>query len=305
MVWDINDALATTAITPTVKTNATNSSVSTTQSTTPPGPPPTTEPRTEPRTEPTVKPSTSPSEKTCEATTVFISPSATVVSNSSSTLNATTPTPPPPPSSVANISSIATTGPRPSEKTCAKLGVIVNVTWDKIFQNNSSDLLEQAVRKLFSDALTMLYTGKHDDVLVSEVKFTEKDKMVFAKGKLCLVFNDDADFIEDVFKKKVETGELRAGFPVIKGSAEFEAVGVSFKDWKAKEGECKKCEEGGGGPIIIVRTCQVETEGLSCKGLKTTKKSDDCVEYCPSSSTAITVSSLVLAIGIFLSFSFQ
>ncbi|XP_078365532.1 uncharacterized protein LOC144649810 [Oculina patagonica] len=131
--------------------------------------------------------------------------------------------------------------------------------------------------------------------------------MLFAKGKLCLVFNEtNSDFIEDVFKNKVETGEISAGLKVIKGSAEFEAVGVSFKDWKAKEGECAKCEEGGGGPIVIIRTCQVDTEGYSCKGLKTpTKESKDCVEYCPSNSAATTVPSLILAIGMFLSFSFQ
>ncbi|XP_078365473.1 uncharacterized protein LOC144649765 [Oculina patagonica] len=245
------DALATTAITPTVKTNATNSSVSTTQSTTPPGPPPTTEPRTEPRTEPTVKPSTSP-----------------------------------------------------SEKTCAELGVKVNTTWDEKYKNKSSNEYKQAT-KAFSVALTLLYTGKHDHVLVSEVTFTEKDKLLFAKGKLCLVFNDDDDdFIEDVFKEKVETGKLSENFTVIKCSSEFEAVGVSF-NWEAKKGECTKKCEGAGGPFDIVGTCKVKTEGLSCKGLKTTKKSDDCPEYCHSSSVAITFPSLILAIGILLSFSFQ
>ncbi len=74
----------------------------------------------------------------------------------------------------------------------------------------------------------MLYnvSGKYDDVAISNVTLTEKDEMVFAKGKLCLVFNgDEKDFIEDVFKNKVKSGKLDEGFPVIICSTEFEAIG--------------------------------------------------------------------------------
>ena len=74
----------------------------------------------------------------------------------------------------------------------------------------------------------MLYndSGKYDDVEVSEVKSIKKDNKVGMAAKLCLVFkgNDD-DFIEDVFTKKVNSGELSQDLSVIKGSAEFEAVG--------------------------------------------------------------------------------
>ena len=56
-------------------------------------------------------------------------------------------------------------------------------------------------------------------------------------------------------------------------------VGVEFSDWKAKDGECKKCSEGGGGPIEIKGECDPEP-GYSCKGLKNTKKVKECVKYC-------------------------
>ena len=52
---------------------------------------------------------------------------------------------------------------------------------------------------------------------------------------------------------------------------------VGFEDWKAKEGECTKCNEGGGGEIVIEGTC---TPMENCNGLKNTKMSKDCVEYC-------------------------
>ena len=52
-----------------------------------------------------------------------------------------------------------------------------------------------------------------------------------------------------------------------------------FSDWKAKEGECKKCSEGGGGPIVIEGKCKPKS-GHSCKGLKNMKEVDKCVEYC-------------------------
>ena len=56
-------------------------------------------------------------------------------------------------------------------------------------------------------------------------------------------------------------------------------VGVKFSDWEAKQGECKKCSGGGGGPIEIIRKCE-PGPGYSCKGLKNTKKVNDCLEYC-------------------------
>ena len=58
---------------------------------------------------------------------------------------------------------------------------------------------------------------------------------------------------------------------------------VKFTDWKAKDGECSKCSEGGGGPIVIEGKCEAET-GYSCTGLKNTKESKECVKYCDSSA---------------------
>ena len=61
---------------------------------------------------------------------------------------------------------------------------------------------------------------------VSEVSFTNKTGKVSAEVKLCLVFREgDKDFIEDVFKDKVLTGNLNNDLPVLKDSAEFQALG--------------------------------------------------------------------------------
>ena len=63
----------------------------------------------------------------------------------------------------------------------------------------------------------------------------------------------------------------------------FYSVGVAFTDYEAKEGECSKCSEGGGGPIVIEGKCEAGP-GYSCKGLKNTKESDECVKYCDSNA---------------------
>ena len=57
-------------------------------------------------------------------------------------------------------------------------------------------------------------------------------------------------------------------------------AGVSWKDWKAKEGECKKKCEGAAGEFLIVRECQ--DARCSCKGLKKSKETKDCPTYCSS-----------------------
>lgn len=56
-------------------------------------------------------------------------------------------------------------------------------------------------------------------------------------------------------------------------------AGVELSDFKAKDGQCDKCSEGGGGPIVIERECKANP-GYSCKGVKTTKQTNDCVKYC-------------------------
>ena len=59
-------------------------------------------------------------------------------------------------------------------------------------------------------------------------------------------------------------------------------LGVTFSEWKAKDGECKKCE-GGGGPFMIESVC--EKKEHSCRGQKNKyKESKDCVKYCSSAS---------------------
>ena len=63
----------------------------------------------------------------------------------------------------------------------------------------------------------------------------------------------------------------------------FYSAEVKFTDWEAKDSECSKCSEGGGGPIVIEGKCEAET-GYSCKGLKNKKESTDCVKYCDSSA---------------------
>ena len=61
-------------------------------------------------------------------------------------------------------------------------------------------------------------------MVVSGFNFTNKTGKVFAEVKLCLVFKE-GDFIEDVFKDKVLTGNLNDDLPVLKDSAEFQPLG--------------------------------------------------------------------------------
>ena len=59
-------------------------------------------------------------------------------------------------------------------------------------------------------------------------------------------------------------------------------LGVTFSEWEAKDGECKKCD-GGSGPFMIESVC--EKEEHSCRGQKNKyKESMDCVKYCSSSA---------------------
>ena len=58
--------------------------------------------------------------------------------------------------------------------------------------------------------------------------FTKKDSELFfaSSAKLCLVFKGGDDvFIEDVFKKKMESGKLDTDLPVKTDSAEFKPLG--------------------------------------------------------------------------------
>lgn len=108
--------------------------------------------------------------------------------------------------------------------------------------------------------------------------------------KLCLHVSKGVD-LEEVLRNKTE-------------NSTFEAIEVSYPEWKAKDDECKKCgEEGGGGPFVIVNVCKSGKH--SCKGLKNKSKySKDCEEYCSSTSSLVVaaVSNLILALWISLSF---
>ena len=53
--------------------------------------------------------------------------------------------------------------------------------------------------------------------------------------------------------------------------------------WKAKEGECDKCSDGGGGPIVIEGECREPEPGQSCDYVKKTKETKECLTYCDSS----------------------
>jgi len=188
--------------------------------------------------------------------------------------------------------------------TCAKLRVTINSTWEEDYGNKSSNKYK-ALFKVLSSALQKLYNTTHKDVKVSDVTFKSKTGKLFLEAKLCLVFEMGKDSIKDVFFDKVKTGKLPGDVPVVKDSAEFEASKVEYKNYEAKEGECDKCD-GAGGPFEIVGNECVPNKGFSCNGLEktNTKETDDCATYC-SSTVALTVSSLILAIGILLSSSFQ
>lgn len=58
---------------------------------------------------------------------------------------------------------------------------------------------------------------------------------------------------------------------------------VEYKNYKAKEGECDKCD-GAGGPFDIEGECVPDSKEFSCNGLeeKKTKETKECTTYCPS-----------------------
>jgi len=201
-------------------------------------------------------------------------------------------------------SSITATTTPPLAKTCAKLGVTINLAWNEDYGNKSSETYKN-LSKEFSSALGKLLE-KHQDVKVSNVTFKNKTGKVFAEAKLCLVFTKGEDSIKDVFFDKLKTGKLSENLPVVKDSAEFEALEVEYKNYEAKEGECDKCD-GAAGPFDIEGECVPDSKEFSCNGLEETKtmETEDCPTYCSSTALTVTVSSLILAIGILLSSSFQ
>ena len=57
---------------------------------------------------------------------------------------------------------------------------------------------------------------------------------------------------------------------------------MTCTEWKAKDGECDKCSEGGGGPFSIEKECKLVNE-KGCAYVKPeVETSKDCVKYCSS-----------------------
>ncbi|XP_020628760.1 putative uncharacterized protein DDB_G0290521 isoform X2 [Orbicella faveolata] len=203
-----------------------------------------------------------------------------------------------PGTSMATSTSVIT----PEKPSCVTVSFIAERAWNASLlesqsapYNETSEEISKAIKNLFSES------SKHQDVEVSEQKYSEKDGVTFVKVKLCLVVKtSDGTLIHDVIIDKVKSGYLAEGFKVKKDSFEFNPLGVEFKDWKAKDGECDKCD-GAAGEFTIEGTCVPKDR--SCKGVKNTKMTDDCVTYCDSSAGSYTaVSFLILAMGIFFSF---
>jgi len=66
--------------------------------------------------------------------------------------------------------------------------------------------------------------------------------------------------------------------------------GVELKDWKAKDDECDKCD-GAAGEFTIEGTCV--SKAWSCRGVKKTMMTKDCVKYCGDSSAGKNIASYV------------
>jgi len=75
---------------------------------------------------------------------------------------------------------------------------------------------------------------KYEDVLVSQLKYSEKDGMMLVELKLCLVVvTSDSTFIVSLVIAKVQTGSLSEEIKVKKGSVEFKPLGklLSFSQF--------------------------------------------------------------------------
>jgi len=197
------------------------------------------------------------------------------------------------------------TTPPPSDKTCGNLSIVLQEKWKEAYASKSS-MDYETLKNRMADALEGVFndSSKYSNVKISDVTFQQNEEEVLVRLKLCLILTkDEAGFIEDVLKKELEDGKLM-NTSVVKDSFDFTPLEVKFTDWEAKDSECSKCSEGGGGPIVIEGKCEAET-GYSCKGLKNKKESTDCVKYCDSSAVSIRISTIILAVGILLSFSFN
>ncbi|XP_066020135.1 uncharacterized protein [Pocillopora verrucosa] len=154
--------------------------------------------------------------------------------------------------------------------------------------NDSSSTIYQDLRKNLTDILCDKLKIYSPMVMFSEVTFKKAaGDWPIAKVKVCLVLIDMEALLHSYTKKYT-----------------YEAVGVTFSEWKPKDGECKKCD-GGGGPFVVEGVCKKKEH--SCRGHKyKSKDSKDCVTYCPSASSLVVaaVSNLILAMWISISYNF-
>lgn len=71
---------------------------------------------------------------------------------------------------------------------------------------------------------------------------------------------------------------------------------MELTNFEPIEGECHKCSKGGGGPFQIKGKCTRKV--YSCKGVKGTKETKDCVKYCTESGAGRLNPSVVFTHGI-------
>lgn len=192
-------------------------------------------------------------------------------------------------------------------KSCVSVSFVLNFPWNDSYASNNSrefKLLKFGMAIVMSQRYND--TNKYGDVRVTDLSLREKTRRVMLSFRLCMVLKKaGSEFIEDIFMKEVKTGKYFAGLQIIEGSVEFKAFGVKLTNWKAKDGECAKCSQGGGGPFVIEADKCEPKAGYSCNGVKKMEKSSDCVKYCDSNVAAVTLSSSGFTLGILFSFSFN
>ncbi|CAH3046401.1 unnamed protein product, partial [Porites lobata] len=111
---------------------------------------------------------------------------------------------------------------------------------------------------------------RFEDVEISELQVTKEKGDTLVEFELRLANRDENSYLEELLNDTLHNWYITG--------LKFEASGVTFENWTAKD-ECKVCSEGGAGHFIIQGEC-VQGEQCSCNGVKTTKESNDCVKYC-------------------------
>ncbi|XP_073233867.1 uncharacterized protein [Porites lutea] len=175
---------------------------------------------------------------------------------------------------------VSTTKP-PQKPTCGKVTFVWKKPWNDSYVNNTQFVTD--TKNELKAALS-----KYEEVEVSKLQVTNEKGDTLVNFTLCLANRDKNSYIEDELTDKLEITGLK-----------FEASGVTFKDWKAKD--CLGCSTG--GPITIERECEPK-EQYSCNGVKIpSEESNDCVKYCSAGVQKREISTFILVLGIVLAFS--